>query len=146
MQVPEGDEQTRCRNEHVLGHASVRSETSSHDREQRMILTVVFHRLLARMAVSAAPRTIDRDGVSFLEPRYTFPKFLDPAGILMTKRECAGEAQFFLHDVQIRVTDSRAADPDQYLTGTNLRPGDLTEQGGSPQTLETHCLHFGLLE
>jgi hypothetical protein len=71
-----------------------------------------------------------------------FSAFGHPTGILMPQRELPREPHVLLHHVEIRMADSRPANPDQYLASTNLRFWDVRNKRRTAHTLKAYCLHI----
>ena len=88
QQQPRGDE-------HELGHAAVETEATSVGAHLHLAEAVILLWDAARRAASAAPRSVDRDGLADLESADPYAQALHPAGVLVAKgegqgvRECA---------------------------------------------------------
>src|SRR5690606_26061419 len=104
-------------------------------------LAVVLHRELAGVAATAAPRAVNGYRVPLLKSHDSFAECGHPSGIFMAKRKGRLEAQIFLHDVQVGMTDADAADLDQNLTMAGFRLGDIRELSLSADANESHCAH-----
>ena len=123
-QVAERYQQPRGRNQHVLRHSAVETESAAEAIHLGPVLAIVLHRQLAGVAATAAPRAVDGHRIAFFETRDTFSERGHPAGVFMTESEGRREAQVFFHHVQIRVAHAGTADLDQHLPGTRLRASE----------------------
>jgi len=94
--------------------------------------------------VTASPRSIDGNGIAFLEIHDALAELAYPAGVLMAKRKGRLESEVFLHDMQIRVAYARATDLDQHLSWTGGRLGDVLYLSRTADANKSDGLH-GLL-
>ena len=82
----------------------------------------------------AAPRAVDRDGLSRLEPRDAGADRLDPARVLVAEGEGRVERQEagreLVHEVEVRVARTRATDPDEHFAGPGFGVRDLFDLRG----------------
>ncbi len=139
--VAERYQQPRGRNQHVVRHSSVETDSAAEAIHLGPVLAIVLHRQLAGVAPTAAPRPVDRHGIPFFEPADTFSERGYPAGVFMTESEGRREAQVFLHHVQIRVAHASTADLDEYLSRTGCGLGNVLDLRGATNTNKSDRLH-----
>ena len=84
-------------NEHVIGHAAIETQSSTHAVQTSVVLAIIFHRLLAGMTVPATPWSVDGHCVALLKALHAFSNFTDPTGILMPQRKLVGQTEIFFH-------------------------------------------------
>jgi erythromycin esterase-like protein len=93
----------------------------------------------------AAPRPVDEHRLTDLEAAHSGTERIDPPGVLVAERERRAPGEHtgveVVHEVEIGVAGPRARDPDDDLTGSWLRLGDVPELGWLLPGEELQGLH-----
>ncbi len=145
IQCAERNKKTFVRNEHVFGHSAIITKSASKSRLGRPVLTIVFRRELTGMTVSASPRSINRNGISFLQTSDTGAGFCNPACIFMAQCKRWFKSQLLFHYVQVGMANTGGSYFDYNLAGPRFRFWNILNFCFVSYSYKSHSFHADLL-